>query len=188
MSVDDQATNLQQHLMEAVPVGDDEKRPTGAGGGMNDSRHGSSEGDEGHIVPKRDEAIGARPPTRRGRPDPPRRAQNQPRGYDDDETGIDDGEAGREIFSDCTTPDAPDGIDADHDDHWNQANGLNGIADGNTEILRLSGSENDLLIDAESQDESEEGGRKIFFLDLPYIMPHVLTCKYECVFPTSSAN
>mmetsp|Transcript_33662 Transcript_33662/g.81592 ORF Transcript_33662/g.81592 Transcript_33662/m.81592 type:complete len:199 (-) Transcript_33662:32-628(-) len=120
--------------MEAVPVADDEMSGATTGGGHNMSQH-DSEGDEGCVVPKRDEAIGARPPTRRGRPDPPRRTE--PKGYDG--AAVDGGEAGREIFSDCTTPDAPDGIDAE-DGAWKRANGMNGNG-GGAEILRLSGSD-----------------------------------------------
>lgn len=154
VAVDDQASNSHQHLMEAVPVGDDETSPNGANGVRKNRQHMASERDEGHVIPKRDEAIGARPPTRRGRPDPPRRTQNHQKGYDDGGV-IDGGEAGREIFSDCTTPDAPDGIDADNDEQWKRANGIHGHMDGAAEILRLSGSEGALMTDQESDEDSD---------------------------------
>jgi len=79
---------------------------------------------EAETLPKIDEATGLRPPSRRGRP--PSRANqtllrshlgrpftgNVMGGAAEETSPISGEEAGRELFSDCTTPDAPEEGDA----------------------------------------------------------------------------
>lgn len=90
--------------------------------GIDSSQRGSTEDEDGDMVVKPVENIGARPPTRRGRPDPPRRVHQQQQGYEEG-AAVDGGDTGRELYSDCTTTDAPEGTEAEDGD-WKRPNGL----------------------------------------------------------------
>jgi hypothetical protein len=100
---------------------------TDDGDGDGDEEYQSSldmGGLESETLPKIDEATGVRPPSRRGRP-PSRANQTLLRshlgrplmgtemgGAAEETSPISGDEAGRELFSDCTTPDAPEECDA----------------------------------------------------------------------------
>lgn len=90
--------------------------------GIDTSQRGSTEDEDGDMIVKPVENIGARPPTRRGRPDPPRRVHQQQQGYQEG-AAVDGGDTGRELYSDCTTTDALEGTESDDRD-WKRPNGL----------------------------------------------------------------
>eukprot|EP00960_Hanusia_phi_P016640 489883-Hanusia_phi.AAC.2 len=91
---DDERSHMSDLAQVPEALSENNEQPTA--GGVNDQ-----------FLPKIDEARGVRPPTRRGRVTRGRASQRV-----DDVDARQYSEAGNEIFSDCTTPDAPEEVDA----------------------------------------------------------------------------